>query len=224
MKKILATAQLLIFSLIVFTQSVGISAFAQNAKSSFSNNSTTSPWNTPTLTTKTINPKTNQVVWETTDNWTFVQNAGGSSNGVGSDQWNQAKWGGIGNSSVTTESNTSTSDTTNKLGINADKKCLTNGQCSFSIYKLLGIRQDTSAEEAVSAPLFAQDVVLAVTFFIGTVVTIALIYSGLMLVFSGYDEKMAQQGKDGIKYALIGLVIVTFSYTIIRLVQYIAKG
>lgn len=98
------------------------------------------------------------------------------------------------NPQKTTETNTSTSsDTTNKLGINADKECLTNGQCSFQIYKLLGIRQDTTAEEAVSAPLFAQDVVLAVTFFIGTVVTIALIYSGLMLVFSGYDEKMAQQ-------------------------------
>lgn len=32
MKKILATAQLLIFSLIVFTQSVGMSTFAQNVE------------------------------------------------------------------------------------------------------------------------------------------------------------------------------------------------
>jgi hypothetical protein len=33
-----------------------------------------------------------------------------------------------------------------------------------------------------------QDIVLAATFFIGTVITLALIFSGLLFVFSGADS------------------------------------
>lgn len=71
---------------------------------------------------------------------------------------------------------------------------------------------------------FTKDVFLAGTFFIGTVVTFALVYSGLLLVMAGADENQAQKGKDGIKYAVIGLILVIFSYSIIRVVQFIAQG
>ncbi|HMT00849.1 MAG TPA: pilin [Candidatus Absconditabacterales bacterium] len=107
------------------------------------------------------------------------------------------------------------------LGIKCSQKDLINGQCSFNIYETLGIRkqnQDTTVETFVS------DVVLSATFFIGTIVTLALIYSGLLYVLSGSDEKQAAQGKQGIRYALIGLVLVAFSYVVVRAVQFLAKG
>jgi len=60
--------------------------------------------------------------------------------------------------------------------------------------------------------------------FIGTLVTIALIVSGLMYIFAASSGKSPDNAKKGIVNSLIGLLIVVSSYVIIRLVQYIAKG
>lgn len=110
------------------------------------------------------------------------------------------------------------------MGIDCDRDRLAEGQCWFSIYKVLWIKQDTHEKSNVSVGLFVQDIVLASTFFIGTVVTIALITSGLMLIFSGANESLAQRAKSGITYSLIGMVIVASSYVIVRIIQFIAKG
>jgi len=96
--------------------------------------------------------------------------------------------------------------------------CLKNGQCGFNIYELLGFHKSSSPT------LFVQDILLSASFFIGTVITIALIYSGIMFVFAGATGKDPSNAKSGIKYSIIGLLIVICSYSIIRLVQYIAKG
>jgi hypothetical protein len=104
------------------------------------------------------------------------------------------------------------------MGITMGPKCLKNGQCGFDIYKLLGINKSSSAT------LFVQDILLSATFFIGTVITIALIYSGIMFIMAGATGKDPSKAKNGITYSIIGLLLVISSYTIIRLVQYIAKG
>jgi hypothetical protein len=75
-----------------------------------------------------------------------------------------------------------------------------------------------------SATIFVQDVLLSATLFIGTIITIALIYSGIMYIMAGVDGKDPSKAKNGITYSIIGLLLVISSYTIIRLVQYIAKG
>jgi hypothetical protein len=67
-------------------------------------------------------------------------------------------------------------------------------------------------------------VIGGLTFFIGTIVFISLLASGLMLIFAGADEKLAERGKSGIKYSAIGLVLVVSSYAIIRFIQYFMKG
>lgn len=97
-----------------------------------------------------------------------------------------------------------------------------NGQCSFNIYQLLGIKKDTV--DASSPEVFVQDILLSATFFIGTVVTLALIVSGLMFIMASATGKSPDKAKTGIKNSLIGLLIVVSSYSIIRIVQYIAKG
>ena len=118
-----------------------------------------------------------------------------------------------------------TSDTTWNMGITCDETLLANGQCKLNIYDTLDIRKSVRNKwDATSVGLFVQDIVLSVTFFIGTVVTIALIVSGLMYIFAASEGKDPKNAKQGIIGSLVGLLIVVSSYIIIRLVQYIAKG
>lgn len=107
------------------------------------------------------------------------------------------------------------------MGIKMDDDCLLNGQCKFNIYQFLGIRK--SIADNNSPELFVQDILLSATFFIGTIVTIALIVSWLMFIFAGATWKDPSKAKSGIINSFIGLLIVVCSYSIIRVVQYIAK-
>ena len=112
----------------------------------------------------------------------------------------------------------------NNIGINCDETQLVNGQCSLNIYETIGIREELSPDDRSSFDVFINDIILWATFFIGTIVTISLIVSGLMFVFAGADEKAADTGKKGIKYSLIGLLLVIFSYSLIRLLQFLVQG
>lgn len=111
---------------------------------------------------------------------------------------------------------------TEAAGINCGDNAegLANGQCTFNIYNAVGIRQDQPDTEVGT---FVQDIFLSATFFIGTVVAVALIRSGIQYIMAK-DDGAAGKAKNGIKWSLIGLALVMFSYTIIRLVQYIARG
>ena len=104
--------------------------------------------------------------------------------------------------------------------INCDKDQLKNGQCTFDVNETLQIRpwqEDTNVND------FVQDIVLSSTFFIGTVVAVGLIYSGRLIVIAK-DSGAVAKWKNGVKRSFVGLALVMFSYTIIRLVQYIARG
>lgn len=114
---------------------------------------------------------------------------------------------------------------TKVMGIECCEEQLVNGQCKLNIYDTLGIRKSVrNTDDATSVGLFVQDIVLSATFFIGTLVTIALVVSGLMFIFAASSGKSPDKAKQWIMGSLIGLLIVVSSYVIIRLVQYIAKG
>ena len=118
-----------------------------------------------------------------------------------------------------------TSPTTSVMGISCNEDQLVNGQCELNIYDTLGIRKSVrNTNDATSVGLFVQDIVLSATFFIGTLVTIALVVSGIMFIFAASSGKSPDKAKQWIIWSLIGLLIVVSSYVIIRLVQYIAKG
>ena len=118
-----------------------------------------------------------------------------------------------------------TSPTTSVMGISCNEDQLVNGQCKLNIYDTLGIRKSVrNTNDATSVGLFVQDIVLSATFFIGTLVTIALVVSGIMFIFAASSGKSPDKAKQWIIWSLIGLLIVVSSYVIIRLVQYIAKG
>lgn len=116
-----------------------------------------------------------------------------------------------------------TNSTAPWLKCNADQ--LRNGQCSFNIYQSLGIKQSTS-EDPTSVGLFIQDIILSLTFFIGTVVTIVIIVAWMMYIWSGiqWDEGMQSTAKKWLINGLVGMLIVMSSYVIIRLVQFMVRG
>ncbi len=107
------------------------------------------------------------------------------------------------------------------MGITLNSTCLLNGQCKFNIYQFLGIKNTVA--DSSSPELLVQDILLSATFFIGTVITIAIIVSGLMFIFAGVNGKDPTKAKAGLKNSFIWLLIVICSYSIIRIVQYIAK-
>ncbi len=110
---------------------------------------------------------------------------------------------------------------TDNLGINCDTTQLINGTCSRNINKTLGVRQsDTTPNPTV----LLQDIVLSATSFVGTVIMIALIVMGIKYVKWWYDESSTGDLKGNIKKLLIWLLLVIGSYTIIRLIQYVARG
>lgn len=109
--------------------------------------------------------------------------------------------------------------------INLTPDCLINGGCSFSIYDTLDIRKDARGKwERTSVMIFIQDIILALTTFIGTFVTLGLIASGITYLMSPIDSGNRGKAMKGIKYSLIGLVVVMASLVIIRLIQFLAKG
>lgn len=92
--------------------------------------------------------------------------------------------------------------------------------CTFDPYQAIGIRQD---QPDTSVKTFIQDFFLSATFFIWTVVAVGLMYSSWLYI-TAKDDSAASKGKNGIKWSFIGILLVVSSYSIIRLVQYVARG
>ena len=103
----------------------------------------------------------------------------------------------------------------------ADTDSLIKWTSRMDVYTTLWIRKTTASDTSVMS--FVQDIIYAATYFIWTVVTVALIVSWLMFVFSWADSSLRNRAKSWFKYSLYGLVIVTLSVIIVRAVQFIAQ-
>ena len=108
------------------------------------------------------------------------------------------------------------------VGININSECLLDGSCSLNVYKVFGIRTEGGQNPSVSS-LF-EDVVLAATTFVWTVIVIALIVSGLIFAFWSISWKDTKRAKTIMIDCFVWLLLVMWSYTIIRLIQFIATG
>ena len=107
------------------------------------------------------------------------------------------------------------------IGMNAD--CLVHGWCSLDVYKTLGIRANSATETRTSVLGFFQDTISAATFFIGTILTISFLRAWFKFVMAWANGKDPSEAKNGMKYAVIGFVLVMSAYAIIRFVQYLAS-
>lgn len=107
-------------------------------------------------------------------------------------------------------------------GIELNSNCISDGSCKLQIYKTLLLRKDSGWDNTPQT--FVQDIFLSATFFIGTMAAFGLVISGMLMVFWGAQEGMYEKGKKWFIYSIVGILLVALSYTIIRVVQYIAQG
>ena len=90
----------------------------------------------------------------------------------------------------------------------------------FDYEKIIGI---SNQSEKVTATSLAQDVILAATYMVWTVLTIVIIYCGLWYIFASRDGKDVNKYKKWLITAAIGALLVWWAYAIVRLIQFIAK-
>lgn len=104
-------------------------------------------------------------------------------------------------------------------------KEIASNTCKLDVNEVLGIKwssnADYNATQANDPNLLVQDVFLTATMMIGTIVTLVLVVSGVRYIMAWWDMASAADAKKWIKNAIIWLVIVTFSYTIVRVIQYL---
>ena len=76
-------------------------------------------------------------------------------------------------------------------------------------------------EDKENAPVvaFILDVINFFTRIIGAITMVLIIIGGLLMIVSEGDENRLQQGKGILEAAIIGLIIVMFSYIIVLFVQ-----
>jgi len=91
----------------------------------------------------------------------------------------------------------------------------------FSLGTTLGIAGDQPKNVTVES--IAQDTILAATYMVWTILTIVIIYCGLMYIFASRDGKDVSTYKKWLISAAIWALLVRWAYAIIRLIQYIAK-
>ena len=69
----------------------------------------------------------------------------------------------------------------------------------------------------------AQDIILAATYIVWTVLTIIIIYCGLMYIFAARWWSDPKKWKTWLINWAIWAILVRWAYAIVRLIQYIAK-
>ena len=109
------------------------------------------------------------------------------------------------------------------IGLKCSAQDILNNTCTWNINKTLGIK----ASNPIPNPeLFVQDIVLGATSFVGTGIFIALVVMWFKAVAQGWSGSEDQMGKikSWIINLLIGVALIMLSYTIIRIVQYVARG
>ena len=68
-----------------------------------------------------------------------------------------------------------------------------------------------------------QDIMLAANYMVGSVLTIVIIYCGLMYIFASWSWKDVSKYKKWLIYAWIWALLVWWAAVIVRVLQYIAK-
>ena len=105
------------------------------------------------------------------------------------------------------------------MWIECDADSLVNGECTMNVNDTVWIHPKNNDLKSFTSDTFA-----GFTMFIGFVVFVALVYSWVLMVFWGADEKQFEKWKKWVIYSVIWLFLVGFAYGIIRFIQLVAKG
>lgn len=109
-----------------------------------------------------------------------------------------------------------------EIGINLSDSCLRGvWKNCFEYEKLIWIagKQETK----YTATSIAQDVMYAATYAVWTVLTIVIIYCGLMYIYASRWGKDPSSYRKWLVYAAVWAILVWWAYAIVRLIQYVAR-
>lgn len=107
------------------------------------------------------------------------------------------------------------------IWIRLNPQCLVNWQCGMNVYTMLGIRQ---SNENPTVMWLIQDVILAATTFVWTLIVFALVISWLVFAFWSVSWKDTKRAKTIIIDCFVWLLCVMGSYVIVRLIQFVATA
>lgn len=117
--------------------------------------------------------------------------------------------------------NVTIAEWTQDVGINLSGDCLMwMWKWCFDYEKIIWIKEQ---DENITAKSIAQDVILAATYMVWTVLTIVIIYCGFWYIFASRDGKDVSKYRKWLISAAIWACLVWWAYSIVRLIQYIAK-
>ena len=90
-----------------------------------------------------------------------------------------------------------------------------------------GATLPTSAQTGLSDRSFAEILAGVLNWLLGIVGIIALIsfiVSGIMYLLAAGDEKLADKGKAGMTFSIIGIAIILGAFVIIQAIEFALKG
>lgn len=113
-------------------------------------------------------------------------------------------------------------DSLSQYWIDISTECLLNWQCGLNVYKVLWIRKQ---DQNPTVLWFFQDITLAsTTAILWTVIIVVIIISWLLFAFASITWKDTKRAKTILIDAFVWLLLVMWSYTIIRLIQFLATA
>ena len=108
------------------------------------------------------------------------------------------------------------------IGINLSNSCLRGvWKNCFEYEKLVWI--DGKQKTKYTATSIAKDVMYAATYAVWTVLTIVIIYCGLMYIYASRWGKDTSSYRRWLVNAAVWAILVWGAYAIVRLIQYIAR-
>lgn len=109
-------------------------------------------------------------------------------------------------------------ETTVDVGLNLSEDCLMwIWQECMNVDHIISIRE--KSDDNMTVMTVVQDAVLTATFLVWTVLTIVLIYCGLMFIIQPWKSK---QWKEWMIKSWLGALLVRWAYTIVQVIQYVA--
>ncbi len=70
-------------------------------------------------------------------------------------------------------------------------------------------------------PALFQNIITALLTFAGVVAIFLIIFSGYKFITSGGDPKAVEEARKTLTYAIIGLLVILFSFFILNLISYV---
>ncbi len=108
------------------------------------------------------------------------------------------------------------------IGINLSNSCLRGvWKNCFEYEKLVWI--DGKQKTKYTATSIAKDVMYAATYAVWTVLTIVIIYCGLMYIYASRWGKDTSSYRRWLVNAAVWAILVWGAYAIVRLIQYVAR-